>query len=236
MAPTVRGGRILVVEDDKVNQSLLVAALSRRGFSAFVANDGDEAVRLASHDSFDAILMDIQMPHRDGFEATRKIRGMSGRVATIPIIALTGLKGPVMRKRCTEAGLPRCWRSRSISIASGRRCAGGSLAARRRSRLATRCRWRPWTISRTFAPEDYDADVSQVFLDEMVAVVGMERARACVAEFVADATARCMRLGELLPGWEAGTIVRNCEGDRVGWPRPAGRSVSARHWRKLPTQ
>ena len=104
MAPSVRGGRILVVEDDKVNQSLLVAALSRRGFSAFVANDGDEAVRLASHDSFDAILMDIQMPHRDGFEATRKIRSMSGRAATIPIIALTGLKGPVMRKRCTEAG------------------------------------------------------------------------------------------------------------------------------------
>ena len=60
MTQAVRGGRILVVEDDKVNQSLLVAALSRRGFSAFVANDGDEAVRLASHDSFDAILMDIQ--------------------------------------------------------------------------------------------------------------------------------------------------------------------------------
>ena len=39
----------------------------------------------------------------------------------------------------------------------------------------------------------------------------MDRARACVAEFVADASARCMRLGELLPGWEAGAIVRNCE-------------------------
>ena len=48
MAHGARGGRILVVEDDKVNQSLLVAALTRRGFSAFVANDGDEAVRLAS--------------------------------------------------------------------------------------------------------------------------------------------------------------------------------------------
>jgi hypothetical protein len=44
-----------------------------------------------------------------------------------------------------------------------------------------------------------------------VAVVGMERARACVADFVADATARCNRLGELLPGWESGAIVRNCE-------------------------
>src|SRR5262249_59762409 len=97
LATVARGGRILVVEDDKVNQSLLVAGLSRRGFSTFVANDGDEAVRLASHDSFDAILMDIQMPRRDGFDATRKLRGMSGRVATIPIVALTGLKGAIIR-------------------------------------------------------------------------------------------------------------------------------------------
>jgi signal transduction histidine kinase/CheY-like chemotaxis protein len=206
MAPTVRGGRILVVEDDKVNQSLLVTALSRRGFSAFVANDGDDAVRLASHDSFDAILMDIQMPHRDGFEATRRIRGMSGRVATIPIIGLTGLKGPVMRKQCAEAGFTAVL-EKPINL----------------DRLgATLRRWLPGGAS---APtpgdpasvadsldvlEDYDADVSRVFLEEMVAVVGMERARACVGEFVVDATARCSRVGELLPGWEAGAIVRTC--------------------------
>ena len=60
-------------------------------------------------------------------------------------------------------------------------------------------------------PEDFATDVSQVFLEEMVAVVGIARARACVSQFVADATARCLRLGELLPGWEAGAVVRNCE-------------------------
>ena len=42
-------------------------------------------------------------------------------------------------------------------------------------------------------------------------MVGMDRARACVADFVTDASARCLRLGELLPGWEASAIVRNCE-------------------------
>ncbi|MEJ0020271.1 MAG: ATP-binding protein [Acetobacteraceae bacterium] len=200
LASTVRGGRILVVEDDKVNQSLLVAALSRRGFSAFVANDGDEAVRLASHDSFDAILMDIQMPHRDGFEATRRIRGMSGRVATIPIIALTGLKGAVMRKRCAEVGFTSVL-EKPVNL----------------DRLgATLRRWMPGgprdaASAQGGSAEDYSADVSRVFLEEMVAVVGMERARACVADFVADATSRCMRLGELLPGWESGAIVRNCE-------------------------
>jgi CheY-like chemotaxis protein len=207
LAAVARGGRILVVEDDRVNQSLLVAGLSRRGFSTFVANDGDEAVRLASHDSFDAILMDIQMPHCDGFEATQKIRAMNGRATTIPIIALTGLKGSVIHKRCTEAGFTavlekpinldrlgatlRRWLSGAPSV----RIFGAGLAQ----------------ADAGGAIDNYEADVSLMFLEEMVAVVGMERARACIADFAADAIARCMRLGELLPGWEAGAIVRNCE-------------------------
>jgi two-component system, sensor histidine kinase and response regulator len=206
LAAVARGGRILIVEDDKVNQSLLVAGLSRRGFSTFVANDGDEAVRLASHDSFDAILMDIQMPHQDGFEATQKIRTMSGRAATIPIIALTGLKGAVIHKRCLESGFTAVL-EKPINLdrlgATLRRWLSGSSSAR---------------IFGVGLPQpsvdrldSYEADVSLMFLEEMVAVVGLERARACIADFAADAIARCMRLGELLPGWEAGAIVRNCE-------------------------
>jgi signal transduction histidine kinase/CheY-like chemotaxis protein len=211
MAPAARGGRVLVVEDDKVNQSLLVAALSRRGFSAFVANDGDEAVRLASHDSFDAILMDIQMPHRDGLEATRRIRSLGGRVSRIPIIALTGLKGPVMRKRCAEAGFTEVL-EKPVNLdrlgATLRRWLPGGMSAQspRDPETGTGSGDEAITVS-----DKYAGDVSLAFLEEMVAVVGMERARACVADFVADATARCMRLGELLPGWEAGAIVRNCE-------------------------
>ncbi len=206
MASSARGGRILVVEDDKVNQSLLIAALSRRGFSAFVANDGDEAVRLASCDSFDAILMDIQMPHRDGFEATRKIRSLGGRVAGIPIIALTGLKGPLMRRRCTEVGFNAVL-EKPVNLdrlgATLRRWLPGGVSARDTVTVAAN--------EMQADGYDYSADVSQVFLEEMVAVVGMDRARACVADFVADASARCMRLGELLPGWELGAIIRNCE-------------------------
>lgn len=58
---------------------------------------------------------------------------------------------------------------------------------------------------------DHVADVSVAFLEEMVAVVGLDRARACVAEFITGATARCLRLGELVPGWEVGAILRSCE-------------------------
>ncbi len=211
MAPMARGGRILIVEDDRINQALLLAALTRRGFSAFVANDGDEAVRIASRDSFDAILMDIQMPHRDGFDATRRIRSIHGRVATIPIIALTGLKGPVMRKRCIEAGftavLEKPVNFDHLSATLRRWLPGGASAQPQRDESIVTdamAQTDGWT-------SEYAADVSQVFLEEMVAVVGIARARACVADFIADASARCMRLGELLPGWEAGTIVRNCE-------------------------
>lgn len=212
MASARRGGRVLVVEDDKVNQSLLVAALSRRGFSAFVANDGDEAVRLASRDSFDAILMDIQMPERDGLEATRRIRSLCGRASTIPIIALTGLKGPMMRKRCVEAGFTAVL-EKPVNLdrlgATLRRWIQGDGGTMRQGRDPASV---PAPGEQPVpGPQDYAADVSQIFLEEMVAVVGIERARACVADFVADASARCMRLGELLPGWESGAIIRNCE-------------------------
>jgi CheY-like chemotaxis protein len=130
---------------------------------------------------------------------------MNGRVAAIPIIALTGLKGPVMRKRCAEAGFSTVL-EKPINLdrlgSTLRRWLPGGTAARdviTASEQEAQC------------AEDFAADVSQVFLEEMVAVVGMERARACVADFVTDASARCMRLGELLPGWEANAIVRNCE-------------------------
>jgi CheY-like chemotaxis protein len=211
MASAIRGGRILVVEDDKVNQSLLVTALVRRGFSPFVANDGDEAVRLASRNSFDAILMDIQMPELDGFEATSKIRSLPGRVSTIPIIALTGLKRPVMRKRCAEAGftavLEKPVNLDRLGATLRRWLPGGEAARSALDAVAIAGSGGSFAVD----PGDYTADVSQAFLEEMVAAVGMERARACVVDFVADASARCMRLGELLPGWEANAIVRNCE-------------------------
>jgi signal transduction histidine kinase/DNA-binding response OmpR family regulator len=210
-ASAIRGGRILVVEDDKVNQSLLVTALARRGFSAFVAHDGDEAVLLVSRDSFDAILMDIPMPERDGFEATRKVRSLHGRVSTIPIIALTSLKGPVMRKRYAEAGftavLEKPVNLDRLGATLRRWLPGGEASQPALDAVAILEPGEPFAVD----PHDYAADVSQVFLEEMVAVVGMERARACVVDFIADASARCMRLGELLPGWEANAIVRNCE-------------------------
>ncbi|HET8995844.1 MAG TPA: response regulator, partial [Acetobacteraceae bacterium] len=193
-----RGGRVLLVEDDKANQALLAAALTRRGFAVFTAGNGEEAVRMAGRDSFDAILMDLQMPGLDGFEATRRIRALPGHAGSVPIAALTALQGARLRQRCTETGFTAVL-EKPVNM----------------ERL-TDClqRWvsDPGSPSPVAIDQSaYVADVSVAFLEEMVAVVGLDRARACVAEFIAGATARCRRLGELLPGWEVGAILRSCE-------------------------
>ena len=201
-AVVARGSRILVVEDDKTTQALVSTALSRRGFAVFVAGNGEEGARLAGHDSFDAILMDLQMPGMDGFTAVRQIRALPGRGAMLPIIAMTAFHGAKVRQRCVEAGFTAVV-EKPINL----------------DRLeATLRRWIIGSAGDTLAaPEqdpdtlNYEADVSTPFLEEMVAIVGIERARACVAEFIANATARCGRLEELLPGWESQTIIRNCQ-------------------------
>ena len=98
--------RVLLAEDSVVNQKLALALLKKWGHSGTVASNGQEAVDLASRESFDAILMDVQMPELDGLEATRQIRqSESGTKRHIPIIAMTAhaMKGD--RELCLEAGM-----------------------------------------------------------------------------------------------------------------------------------
>jgi len=80
--------RILVAEDNPINQTVVAALLARAGHQTTIVNNGEEAVRAALQGSFDAILMDIQMPDMDGVTATRLIRAGEGQ-GRVPIIALT---------------------------------------------------------------------------------------------------------------------------------------------------
>jgi len=195
------GGRVLLVDDDQASRTLLVAALTRRGFAVFTAGSGEEAVRLAGHDSFDAILMDLQMPGMDGFEATRRIRALGGHGAQMPIIALTAWQATRLRQRCTEAGLTAVL-EKPANLERLTECLQGAIGNALPSGAA-----KPSAAD----AESYVADVSLAYMEEMVAVVGINRARAGVAEFLADAAARCRRLCELLPGWEVEAILRCCE-------------------------
>ncbi|MDA0284768.1 MAG: response regulator [Planctomycetota bacterium] len=105
-AITLPALRVLLAEDSVVNQKLALALLRKWGHSATVANNGKEAVELASRELFDAILMDVQMPELDGLQATRQIRQAEiGTTRHIPIIAMTAhaMKGD--RELCLDSGM-----------------------------------------------------------------------------------------------------------------------------------
>ena len=87
--PDLRGLRVLVAEDNRINQILICNILKAGGATCEIAHDGLEAVRAATEQDYDLILMDVQMPNLDGVEAMRRIRGLASPLAAIPIIALT---------------------------------------------------------------------------------------------------------------------------------------------------
>ena len=98
--------RILLVEDNAVNQVLAVRLLEKRGHTVTVAGNGKEALAALEKDSFDLALMDVQMPEMDGFEATAAIREkekMSGN--HLPVVAMTAHAMAGDRERCLEAGM-----------------------------------------------------------------------------------------------------------------------------------
>jgi PAS domain S-box-containing protein len=97
-------GRVLVAEDNVVNQKVAVRMLQRLRFEAEVVVDGKGAVDAARSGAYDAILMDCQMPDVDGFAATRQIRAAENGRRT-PIIAMTAHSSEADRQRCIDAGM-----------------------------------------------------------------------------------------------------------------------------------
>ncbi len=98
--------RILVVEDNAVNQRLAKAMLGRAGFQCDIANHGEEALTMLSQMPFDIVLMDCQMPVMDGFEATRAIRDRETKTGKhIPIVAMTANAMEGDSDRCLASGM-----------------------------------------------------------------------------------------------------------------------------------
>ncbi len=99
--------RILLVEDNVVNQRLAYTMLKKLGYEVDAVGDGLQAVRALEGvaSTYDLVLMDCQMPEMDGFEATERIRGLACESSLVPIVALTANTMPGDRVKCLEAGM-----------------------------------------------------------------------------------------------------------------------------------
>jgi signal transduction histidine kinase/CheY-like chemotaxis protein len=117
--PLPRGARILLVEDNVVNQKVARLQLAQLGHAVDTANDGAQALKMLEAAPYDLVLMDCQMPVLDGYDATRAIRAgqVPGLDPKIPILALTANAMAADLGKCLEAGMDDCL-TKPVSVAT----------------------------------------------------------------------------------------------------------------------
>ncbi|MDD2620111.1 MAG: response regulator [Syntrophomonadaceae bacterium] len=102
--PSIAGARVLLVEDNIINQQVANELLSQMGLNVTIANNGIEAINAVAGQSFDLVLMDINMPELDGIETSRKIKSQS-KYANLPIVAMTANAIAGDREKSLAAGM-----------------------------------------------------------------------------------------------------------------------------------
>jgi len=177
--------RILVAEDNPVNQRVAAAMLLKRGHDVHIVSNGREAVEALQARDYDVVLMDIQMPEMDGFEATAAMRKLpSGR--TLPIIALTAHALTGERERCLAQGmtgyLTKPFRAHELfALVEGRAAAPGTLPE-------------PAAPARSLDLEGFRRAMREAGAEE--AVAGILRTFVAAASARLDAIAAASRAGD----------------------------------------
>ncbi|WP_158045781.1 ATP-binding protein [Skermanella pratensis] len=106
--PAIPPRRVLLAEDDDLNRLLIATMIRRMGHDVRTAEDGARAVEEAAEGNFDIAILDLQMPVMTGLEAARRIRGMQGHVAELPLVALTADAMPERHEELQAAGFNQC--------------------------------------------------------------------------------------------------------------------------------
>ena len=97
--------KVLVAEDNKVNQKVVMGMLKKLGYEADLVENGKDAVDAIELNDYLLVLMDCQMPEMDGYEATRRIRQISGKRHYTPIVAITANAMLGDKEKCLDAGM-----------------------------------------------------------------------------------------------------------------------------------
>src|SRR6185437_14032187 len=181
-APPPQRPRVLVVEDNRINQALLMDLLERAGFSAYAASSGEEAVQAAARGGFDAILMDVQMTGIDGTEATRLIRAAEQGTRT-PIIGHTAHSGTMIRKSCMDAGMDAVLH-KPVDVSRLPLRLREAITAARRTTVVGEI-----DQSDLQAESDCALDIADEYLEALLVEVGIERTRTYVEAFLVDTEA-----------------------------------------------
>ena len=100
-----KAARVLLVEDNSVNQLVALGQLRKLGHECVIAASGAEALAMLPEGQFDVVLMDCSMPEMDGYETTRRLRQLDGAVANVPVVAITAHALPGEREKCLAAGM-----------------------------------------------------------------------------------------------------------------------------------